>query len=235
LAWPSSTNRNILESIPYYDCYFIWTKTLIEPLLKSGARRARYLPFGFDTACHRPLGLSDAEKKIYGTDIVFVGNWDNKREQWLEELSDFNLSIWGPWYWWKCCRERRLLKKWKHRVVFAEDLARALSGAKISINILREQNKDNYNMRTFEAPACGAFVLAERSDEARDFFKEDAEAIYFSNPGELREKASYYLAHEDARREIANSGYKRCQEGNHSYFERAKQIIDAYGEIRQSK
>jgi len=231
LSSPATSNKNILDSIPYYDCYFIWSRLLIEPLYKMEARCVEYLPFGFDPDLHYPVNLADNEARIYGNDVVFVGNWDEEREAWLKELGDFDLGLWGSSYWRYRCRNRILRDRWRGKVVIGEEMSKVLNVSKISLNILRKQNKLSHNMRTFEAPACGAFVLAERTQEAKDFFEEDKEAVYFSSPEELREKVCYYLKNEPERKRIAQAGYLRCIRSNCSYLYLAKQILDCYKKL----
>lgn len=228
-----ASNRNILDSIPYYDCYFIWTKSLVSSLIRSGAKRVEYLPFGFDALLHFPIQLSDEEKQIYNNALVFIGNWDEERENWLSEVKDFDLAIWGEEYWLKRCRDRKLRLKWQRKALYEQDMSKALAGAKISLNILRKQNKWSHNMRTFEAPACGAFALAERTPEAGEFFAEDKEAVYFSTPEELKDKIRYYLKQDQARKRIAQAGYSRCISSGYTYLDRAKQILAVYEKMKE--
>jgi spore maturation protein CgeB len=226
-----ASNKNILSSIPYYDCYFTFSRRFIEFIRRQGAERVEYLPFGFDPDLHYPVSLTDIEKQKYGNDIVFVGNWDEEREYWLKFLKNFDLGIWGENYWRRRCKDKDLRLKWRRKAMYGEDMSRVLNSSKISLNILRVQNKGSHNMRTFEAPACGAFVLAERSDEAREFFEEDKEAVYFSTPEELRDKARYYLEHDEERRKIARAGYQRCMTSDYSYLDRTKKILKVYEEL----
>lgn len=230
---PGVSNKNILDSIPQYDCYFIWTSSLIEPLFKAGARKVECLPFGFDPLLHYPVDLSETERRLYGNDIAFVGSWDKERERWLKEIATFDLGIWGEGYWKTHCKDKSIRNKWREMAVYGENMSKVLNASKVSLNILREQNKENHNMRTFEAPACGAFVLAERSKEEKYFFEEDKEAVYFSSPEELRDKIVYYLKHEEERKKIAKEGYKRCVSSEYSYFYRVKQILNSYKELSQ--
>jgi len=224
----SASNNWIRQSIPLYDVYFIWGRFLMEKLKQAGARRVEYLPFGYDPQLHFPAQVSQKEKNIYSSDIVFVGNWDEEREYWLKELVDFDLGLWGEPYWKNRCRDRQLRARYKGSVPHGEGVAKILGASGICINILRRQNKASHNMRTFEAPACKAFVLSERSQEAKDFFEEDREAAYFSSIDELKEKCTYYLKHPEEREAIALAGYQRCLRSNCTYFDRARQILDVY-------
>jgi spore maturation protein CgeB len=234
LSSPGASNRNILDSIPYYDCYLIWTRSLTEPLVKVGAKKVEWLPFGFDPQIHYPTNPSLREQKNFGSDIVFVGNWDAQREKWLKELVDFDLGLWGENYWRRRCQDKTLRNRWRAKALYGKEMSLALNASKVSLNILRIQNKGNHNMRTFEVPACGAFALAERSEEAKEFFAEDKETVYFSTPEELKDKIHYYLNHEQERKRIAQAGYQRCLKSNYSYLYRAKRIVEVYEAIRKN-
>ena len=83
LHWGAS-NRNILNSIPYYDCYFTFSHLLLEPLKRAGVRYAEVLEFGYAPNVHYPVELLSEEKKVYSNDITFIGSWDREREYWLK-------------------------------------------------------------------------------------------------------------------------------------------------------
>ena len=116
-----------------------------------------------------------------------------------------------------------------------EEFSKVCNSAKIILNIIRKQNFEypgrnisSHNMRTFEVPACGGFLLSARTDEAKGFFEEDREAVYFSTPEELKQKIDFYLKNEELRKEIAEAGYKRLSNSSYSYIDRAKKIIEVY-------
>lgn len=127
------------------------------------------------------------------------------------------------------------------------DYRLALGGAKIALCLLRAKlqanrdrhvmrtfvirtleipARDRHVMRTFEIPACGAFMLAERTDEHLELFEENREAAYFGSVEELLDKVRYYLSHEDERQRIAKAGYRRVTAGRHTYLDRLKEILD---------
>jgi spore maturation protein CgeB len=84
-------------------------------------------------------------------------------------------------------------------------------------------------MRTFEAPACGAFLLNERTPEHLKLLEENRDAAYFSSEAELVEKVRYYLFTESEREGIRRSGYKTITSGGNTYKDRLKQIVKLWG------
>ena len=81
------------------------------------------------------------------------------------------------------------------------------------------------NTRCLAIPACGAFMLAERTDDLRQLFKEGEEAEFFDSSSELIEKIKYYLANPHIREKIAKKGYERCHQSCYSNYDRLKEMV----------
>jgi glycosyltransferase involved in cell wall biosynthesis len=227
-----ASSKFIRNSISIYDAYFIWSKALVPKLKHAGARRAEYLPFAYDLELHYPISLADEDKKTYGSDVAFVGTWDEERERWLSELEGHNLAIWGSDYWKTRCRNKFLSSSWKHRVVIGNEMSKVCLNSKINLNILRLQNKGSHNMRTFEIPACGAFMLHERSDEVLEFFEEGKEIECYNSIKEFKDKIDFYLNNDNLRIKVAKAGYERCMRSGYLYGDRVKQILTVYEKLR---
>jgi len=95
-----------------------------------------------------------------------------------------------------------------------------LTGSKIGLGFLRKVCPDQHTTRTFEIPACGSLLLADRTDEHREFFEEGREAEFFGSPEELLDKIKFYCANDDARARISRAGYQRCISGKYAYVHR---------------
>jgi len=100
-------------------------------------------------------------------------------------------------------------------------MGKAIQSNSISLGLLNRQNRDLQTSRSFEIPACGGFMLAERTEEHRLYFEEDREAAYFGSWDELIQKLRFYAAHERPRTEIAMAGYRRCLRSSYRYVDRA--------------
>ena len=225
-TWHSGiSNMRVRSSIPAYDSYLIWSKRLIHEIEERGGRNVQYLPFMYDPEKFYPEEKLTVKIGSGGRDVAFIGSWDEERSFWLSKICDLNLKIWGnSWEKGASC----LKKKWSGKPAFDQDFIAICSNYKIIINIIRKQNEGSHNMRTFEVPACGGFMLSTRTSEQQEFFEEGKEAAYFSTPEELREKVLYYLKNDELREKIARSGYEKLVKSGHTYVERAKRVIEIY-------
>ncbi len=100
----------------------------------------------------------------------------------------------------------------------------ALAGAGVVLCPVRRANRDGHSMRTFEAPAAGAFTLMERTPDHLELFEEERHAAFFEGPDELRDKTDFYLGRDDARRRMAAAAHARITGGGHTYSDRLEQI-----------
>lgn len=212
----------IRKSIPYYDCYFIWGRFLIPELIQAGAKKVEYLPFAYDSELHYPVVVSEEEKKYYGNDIAFIGSWDKEREEWLNHLLDYDLAIWGNgWNSWKVSASLR--KKWRGKAVLGEEFSKVCNASKIVLNLIRKQNGNAHNMRTFEVSACKGFMLTTRTKEQCEFFEENKEMICFETPYELISQIDKYLVNSAVLAEMSTCAYNKVLPS--TYTKRAKKIL----------
>lgn len=219
-----STSKNMLDSLPVYDIVFSWAYDLFEPLYKLGAKRVEYLPFGFDESLHIIQNISSSDKLQFEHDVVFVGTWDKEREKWLSTLADLELGIWGP-RWNRVSSRSPLRKCIKSGEVNTKIMGKIYRASKICLNIVRPQNAKSHNMKSFEIPALGGFMLANRTPEHLNIFKEGKEIACFDSIDELRSQVLRYISEDSKRKEMAKAAQKKVR-NYHSYTNRAITIID---------
>jgi hypothetical protein len=112
------------------------------------------------------------------------------------------------------------------RGLYGDAYREKLSRAKVSLCFFSRWNRDVYTRRVFEVPACGGFLLCERSDFMQTLYAEGREAAYFGSPEELVDKLRYYLEHEAERTRIAAAGRARVLSGGHDINSRLRDWAD---------
>lgn len=224
---PSRNNANTRALIPFTDCYFAWGRYRLVDLRDAGARRVEYLPFAHDPSLHRPVSGGAAPRSDPVPAVAFVGNFSRERVQWLEHLVGFDLGLWGHGWHSASTLEPGLepFIKGPQRIgpAFAEIYGRCAIG----LNLI-QRCPDGHNMRSFEAPACGGFVMSNRTSELGELFAEDREIVCFADPEELKSKVTFYLKHPDLRAQIAQAGLKRVRP--ETYEKRAARILGVLAE-----
>ncbi|AMV31836.1 Spore protein YkvP [Pirellula sp. SH-Sr6A] len=213
--------------IPLYDLH-VSTKTYnIPELIHAGAKDALFVGNAYEPTIHKPYDLTPEEVKRLGSDIVFIGASEMERDQSIEYLASRGLKIalFGNGSAWN--RYENLYPNVSIHPGFIVDAnyAKALCASKIALGFLRKQNRDLQTTRSIEVPACGVFMLAERTQEHLALFKEGEEAEFFASNEELFNKARYYLDHPAKRETIANAGRQRCIISGYSNAERLQPVL----------
>jgi len=220
---PHMLDNARINCLPIFDRVLTSSPSWMDAFRRLGARRVEYLPFAADPALHPRVPASSG----VGPDVAFIGNWRPDREALLEQLSDFDLHIWGSKYWVsRTSRDSPVRSHWRGGQVIGEDFARVCAAAKILLNVMDAVSWPGPNMRTFELPACGAFALAERSDAVLEIFTEGETIACFEGAEEARQKIAYYLANPEERNRIAQAAYDLVTNGGHRYVDRARQLLE---------
>lgn len=207
------------------DRYFIWSLGLRDRLRRDGVL-ADYLPFGWDETLF-PAGSASLAPRH---DVVFIGGWDRERERFLEPIARrFDLKIWGPPYWRTRALPRSAVRSaWQGTALDTVSSAGVMTNSRIVLNTLRRQNlPDGTNMRTFEVPGTGAFLLSTRTTGAVELYPEPDEGAYFSDGEECCALIARFLGDDAARRAIACRAHALTA-AHHRYSHRAQTILDVF-------
>jgi len=228
-------SRHFVASIPQYDLVVTTKSYELDLYRERGARNVLFQYPSFDHGVHRPENATGTEHCCYRADVVFVGTYAPGRERFLRPIAQLgvDLAIWGS-EWRRTCHDRLLRRHLRGDGLGGRDYALALGCAKIGLGLLTPLVPDRSTTRSLEIPACGTFLLAERTDEHLDLFEEGKEAEYFSSEGELTEKIQHYLHHHGQRKRVATAGRKRCLRSGYSNLDRVREILERVLEIRPS-
>ncbi len=221
-------SQAFLESLPFYDA-FITTKTYnVDELQRLGCRRVIFVGNGYDPDTFKSCTVCEDDIKRLGGSVGFIGTYEPERAGMIYELARRGLQVrvWGGA--WHKMKYRHPNLRLEYAPLFGDDFAKACNAFSINLAFLRKINRDQQTTRSVEIPACGGFMLAERTTEHQEMFAEGYEAEYFDSLDELYEKCSYYLAHSIQRTKIAQAGHERCV---CSGYDNASRLVGALKEL----
>jgi len=224
---PRNQSKKYIDNVGLYDFHVTTKSCNVNELKGIGAKRVYLLDNAFCPEVHRPIAVSDSEKLVFGAPVGFVGAYEKDRANMMAFLSGngVNVKVWGDWplrYSFKRYgKTYEVIKK----SLWGDDYTKAICSFEINLGFLRKCNRDVQTTRSVEIPACGGFLLAERTEEHLSLFKEGEEAEFFSDKFELLRKTKYYLTHPEERKAIALAGHERCMKDGYSNSERLKKLF----------
>ena len=222
-------NRSLYYTfgIKYYDLIITQKSYNVEELKQLGAKKVLFQNKAYSIDLHKKYNCDTVF-----ADVLFIGDYEFDRYEKMLYLANngIKVDIYGP-NW-----ARKVKKIHKNLIIHGKPLiwkeySNAISCSKISLCFLRKANRDLQTSRSVEIPACGGFMIAERTDEHKQLFEENKEAVYFDTKEELLEKVKYYLENEDERKKIAEAGYERTRNSKYSYDDRVEEMIKVINEI----
>ena len=203
--------------------FFCWDKEAVYRMKTFGLTKSFYFPMAVNPEAFHPL---DSESPSLGPcrrNIVFAGGPTPERISHLACLADLGLTIYGYGEQeWKA--HPRLAPCWRPPIKERERLNQCYNASKISVNVTRPHGFTSLNMRVYEAMAAGSLMLTDEKSDAHELFEEDREIVLYRSLDELKEKAVWYLSHEEERRRIAEAGMRRVLR-DHTYQARVKTIL----------
>jgi len=231
---PSEQGSLLAESIHEYDCTF-YTKKFwgVKPPDGLGKRPLVFLAHGYDSEIHQPWELDSRDIAEHTHDVTVVASHTPYKEHLLRELvrlsPALDLHIYGD-RWIDPPRAAELRRHIRGMPVTGSMYAKILQAARINLAITSWTGRievDETTTRSFEIPACGGFMLHERTPELLELYEEDREVACFGSVEELASKIDYYLAHPEERQAIARAGHARCVPA-YSYDTRMKALLSYY-------
>lgn len=230
---PNNRSPTQRAALPFYD-YVLVTREVNVAEVAPINPKVEFFPFAYHPKVHRPVEIPAA----FETDVVFVGTWEAERCKLLEQLVQrvpARYAIWGS-FWSNAGRRSPLRPYLQNRDALADDQCRALGGAKIALAFLRKLNRDDYTQRTFEIPACGGLLLAERTARHQSFYREGIEAEFFdpNDAEELVKKVRDLLADAPRREAIKAAGRQALQRQHHTYRDRLERLLEIHHQAKRA-
>lgn len=225
---PFNKTAQFMSSIPEYDIVVTMRRDDAQ-YYEHGAKKVLRLYCGVYEPLYKKVSLSEDEKKTYSSDVAFIGTPEEERAQSIAFLikNGIKLKVWGKLDHWKRMKCFSTLKPFfVDSFLVWDDYVKALNGAKIGLCFLQRASQDEHTLRSIEIPACGCFMLAERTRDHMDLFKEDEEAAFFSDNEEMLDKVRFYLKNSEKRDTVAATGRQRCVSSNYFFHWKYKKVLD---------
>jgi len=220
--------RQYLNSLFIVDLTLVYRPGDIQLAFKERAKHVEVLLPWFIRERHKPIPGGETN------DVIYIGHFETDgRENILNMLYNATIKVRIYGTDWQGAQLRNPWMAGQDiRLVWGEEYAALLSNAKIALVFLSAKNRDVYTRRCFEIPACGSLLMAPRTKELEQLFKDGEEAVFWNSPEDLAAKVKYYLDNETERLKIAAAGYKRVSKDKHDEFGRALEIISLYEKYR---
>jgi len=225
MANPKNQSRRYLAGVPLYDLHVTTKSYNVAELHNLGAPRVLFLDNAYCPFTHRPVSLTAEEKERLGGPVGFIGTYEEDRAAALLFLAEQGLPVrvWGKWP--RSWRNRHPNLRVMGKALWGNDYAQALCAFDINLAFLSKRNRDLQTTRSMEIPACGGFMLAERTAEHQRLFEEGVEAEFFASREEMLNKILYYLEHGEQRRRVARAGRERCRRDGYSNVARLNSVL----------
>lgn len=102
--------------------------------------------------------------------------------------------------------------------------------SKININTTSKAIRTGLPLRIFDIMSAGGFCLSNYQAEIPELFSVGEEIVLYSSYEELMDLTSYYLFHDEERREIAAAGFERVKKDYSLEKQIEKMMLMAYGQ-----
>lgn len=217
------TSRWFLHALPLYDVVFTPRRSNVEELIRAGCRTVHYMPFGYDEDVFFAESVTDDATGELASDVYFAGGADVDRVPYLGALIEAGLDVRLHGGYWSRYSTTRAYDK---GIATPAAVRRGLNSTKVALCLVRRANRDGNCMRTFEAPASGACLLAEDTPEHRDIFGADGQAaFFFGSVEEMVEKARMLVNDAPCRKRVAEAGHALITRGGHTYRDRLLEML----------
>jgi hypothetical protein len=182
-----------------------------------------YVPFGFDPEIFYPRPADRPPDLAGSAGVLFAGGADRDRVPFIHALvaAGIDVALYGD-HWDRYAETRAVTRG--H--LMPDALRESIWTAAVCLCLVRRANRDGHSMRSFEVPAAGGCMFVEDTDEHREIFGEDGEAVrYFTGLDDEVAIIKELLACPERRQSLAAASHRRVWEGGCTYEHRLRQML----------
>jgi spore maturation protein CgeB len=203
--------------IPLYDLLVTTKPFELDGYRNAGARDTLLVLQGYGRQ-FMPGDDGPASDSGLRSEVCFIGHCQPHYAARIKAANtvEAGLCVWGPRW-----RRYAFVHPWARPIVQGDGLwgdryPAALRSTTVALGLLSKSIPETTTTRSFEIPATGVFMLAERNSDHAALFEEAREAEFFASDEELKDKIRFYLANDGVRKRIAAAGRERCVNSGYS-------------------
>jgi spore maturation protein CgeB len=211
-----------------YDLHVTTKSFNVDELRQRGASNVLYVPCAYDRDWHLPIQSNTKGKYQLG----FIGTRRPDRHKLICQLA----SEWQKKFL-LCGRGWRRYPRIRASATvqgaqYGVSLSEAVAAAPLQLGLLNSANRDQHTCRSYEIPAAGGVLVAERTQEHMLMLEEGTEALYFSSEAELLEHVSRLTSDPIKMRHMRAAASRRIRGGTNTYEDRWDVIHEAIAGAR---
>jgi len=189
--------RRVHAAAEFSDRILVSYQGVYETLSSTYGEKTVYFPFGVSTRFHHPPEPGWLDRRRFGADLAFVGTCYPERCELIRYLNarlGKPVRVWGRG--WRRCKG-----VWGHGALSLADTLKVHAASRVSLNLHHRGTSNGFNMKFYEIPAARGFQLCDWQP-ALEKSVLGARTVSCRTLAEFADRASYYLEHENERRDI---------------------------------
>lgn len=225
-----------LRELNLFDWYFFLAESSVEQAKANGFNNVSYQSHVVNP--YRFYEIPGSAKKY---DVCFVGNWSPHRQKYIDAVLNVtsNVAIYGRKWRRNNLGNPKVFRSVKGRWIEGEALNSLYNESRIVLNVTNwgaaaGKGRSGMNMRVFEVPASGAFLLTDESREMADYLIPGVHVGIFDEsdlPG-FEKRLRHYLDNPEERETIAREGYSHVRQ-KYTYEHAVDKFIGVYDRLTE--
>jgi spore maturation protein CgeB len=215
------------ESLKEYDVVFTPRRHCIKEFIDIGIPKVRYIAFGYHPIAHYVSPIEDVDSN-FCCDVLFYGGADDDRATMFKKFIGSGLDVHLYGSYWHCYSE---FKDFYKGMLEPEYIPVAVRHAKLTICIGRKSNRDWHAMRSYEAPAMGACLLVEDTEDHRSLYGDSPDMVsYFSSSEDIVIRSKELIADPEKRSRMRKNVSERVTGQFNTYKDRLESMVKMLSE-----
>lgn len=215
---------NYFKVLPFFDVNLVKRYSDIKNIKQLGGKETYMWEHGMYSPLFNILKVPTSKKYS----VSFIGTCMDEREALIGYLLDNGLEVHvfgNQWY-----KKSNLPSKYPnnfHSAVEGIAYSDVIKNSLICLGLVSDSNQDEWTMRSFEVPACGTLLVAQRTYTHEKLFGEFGVETLFSSREECLLLLKKFSENKDYAKKIANQIHKRYIENEWNLESQMKKFIDS--------